>query len=240
MENIQPSEFFQSGRKCNGSGSRYSNQHNKNYNYLNYHRIYKYVWAVALLLCPTKGYANTTVASPQSQSTGVVNNNATMITPSSHPQFRMSQGIVCSSPTLTITPYLTDAWSFNRPIEKFTYQEIYDENTGAVKYTTKTPRFEKDNYNLNYGISAQISIPLGKAPTLCHRATEVNIKNQKLLTEKVKLEMELYRLKICGEQARLGVQFTGKYAVTCEGIVVSIPPNQVIPHTHKIDVKAQK
>ena len=67
-----------------------------------------------------------------------------MITPSSHPQFRMSQGIVCSSPTLTITPYLTDAWSFNRPIENFTYQEIYDENTGAVKYTTKTPRFEKD------------------------------------------------------------------------------------------------
>ena len=163
-----------------------------------------------------------------------------MITPSSHPQFRMSQGIVCSSPTLTITPYLTDAWSFNRPIENFTYQEIYDENTGAVKYTTKTPRFEKDNYNLNYGISAQISIPLGKAPTLCHRATEVNIKAQNLLVEKTKMEMELYRLKICGEQARLGVQFTGKYAVTCEGIVVSIPPNQVIPHIHKIDVKSKK
>ena len=163
-----------------------------------------------------------------------------MITPSSHPQFRMSQGIVCSSPTLTITPYLTDAWSFNRPIENFTYQEIYDENTGAVKYTTKTPRFEKDNYNLNYGISAQISIPLGKAPTLCHRATEVNIKAQNLLVEKTKMEMELYRLKICGEQARLGVQFTGKYAVTCEGVVVSIQPNQVIPHIHKIDVKSKK
>ena len=191
-------------------------------------------------MSPVKVLANTTVASPQSQSTGVVNNNATMITPSSHPQFRMSQGIVCASPTLTITPYMTDAWSFNRPIERYTYQEIYDENTGEVKYTTKTPRFEKDNYNLNYGISAQISIPLGKAPKLCHEATEVNIKNQKLLTQKLKMEMELYRLKICGEQARLGVQFTGKYAVTCEGIVVSIPPNQVIPHTHKIDVKPQK
>ena len=163
-----------------------------------------------------------------------------MITPSSHPQFRMSQGIVCSSPTLTITPYLTDAWSFNRPIENFTYQEIYDENTGAVKYTTKTPRFEKDNYNLNYGISAQISVPLGKSPKLCHEATEVNIKNQKLLTKKLKMEMELYRLKICGEQVRLGIQFTGEYAVTCKGIAVSIPPNQVIPHTHKIDVKSQK
>tara|TARA_Y100000356_G_scaffold109362_1_gene95933 strand:+ start:309 stop:467 length:159 start_codon:yes stop_codon:yes gene_type:complete len=51
------------------------------------------------------------------------------------------------------------------------------------------------------------------------------------------MEMELYRLKICGEQVRSGVQFVGKYAVTCEGIQVSIPPNQVIPHTHKIDTK---
>ena len=128
-----PRQFFQFSRKCYGSGSRHSNNNNQNYNYFNYNRIYKYVWAIAILLSPVKVLANTTVASPQSQSTGVVNNNATMITPSSHPQFRMSQGIVCSSPTLTITPYLTDAWSFNRPIENFTYQEIYDENTGAVK-----------------------------------------------------------------------------------------------------------
>lgn len=184
--------------------------------------------------------ANTTVASPQSQSTGVVNNNATMITPSSHPQFRMSQGIVCASPTLTITPYMTDAWSFNRPISTVTRTPIYDEDTGAIKYYQEIPRFEKDNYNLNYGISAQISIPLGKAPSLCLEATEVNIKNQKLLTKKLQMEIELYRLTICSEQIKKGVQFVGAYAKTCEGIQVSIPPNQVIPHTHKIDVKAQK
>ncbi len=191
------------------------------------------------MLSPIKTLANTTVASPQSQSTGVVNNNATMITPSSHPQFRMSQGIVCSSPTLTITPYMTDSWSFNRPIEYVTRTPIYDEDTGEIKYYSEIPRFEKDNFNLNYGISAQISIPLGKAPSLCLEATEVNIENQKLLTQKLKMEMELYRLKICGEQVRSGVQFVGKYAVTCEGIQVSIPPNQVVPHTHKIELKKQ-
>ena len=162
-----------------------------------------------------------------------------MITPSSHPQFRMSQGIVCSSPTLTITPYMTDAWSFNRPIEYTTRTPIYDEDTGEIKYYQEIPRFEKDNFNLNYGISAQISVPLGKAPKLCLEATEVNIENQKLLTQKLKMEMELYRLKICGEQVRSGVQFVGKYAVTCEGIQVSIPPNQVVPHTHKIELKKQ-
>ena len=157
-----------------------------------------------------------------------------MILPSATPQFRMSQGIVCSSPSLTITPYLTDAWSFNRPIEKVTRQAIYDENTGEIKYYQETPRFEKDNYNLNYGISMQINIPLGKAPALCHEATEVNIAAQKLLIAKTKMEMELYRLKLCSEQVKLGVQFVGKYATTCEGIKVSIPPNQVLPHTHEI------
>ncbi len=65
--------------------------------------------------------------------------------------------------------------------------------------------FEKDNYNLNYGISAQISIPLGKAPDLCLKATEVNIKNQELLYQKQLLEVALFRLQVCGEQAKKGV-----------------------------------
>ena len=157
-----------------------------------------------------------------------------MIAPSSTPQFRMSQGIVCSSPSLTITPYVTDAWSFNRPKEYVTRQNIYDEDTGAIKYVQETPRFEKDNYNLNYGISAQISIPLGKAPALCHAATEINIKNQELLYKKTELEVALFRLKVCGEQAKLGVQFTGKFATICEGIAVTVPPGQVIPHSHSL------
>ena len=178
--------------------------------------------------------ANTTVASPSSQAQGTVNNNATQIMPNSSPQFRMSQGIVCSSPSLTITPYVTDAHTYNLPRESVTRQNIYNEDTGAIKYVQETPRFEKDNFNINYGISAQLNIPLGKAPYLCHKATEVNIKNQKILYEKTKLELALFRLKVCGEQAKLGVTFTGKYASICEGIQVTVPPNQVIPHTHEI------
>ena len=184
--------------------------------------------------------ANTTVASPSSNAQGVVNNNATMITPSAMPSFKMSQGIVCASPSLTITPYVTDSWSFALPRETITRTPIYDEDTGEVLYYSEIPRFEKENFNLNYGISAQISIPLGKAPNLCLEATEVNIKNQKLLTKKLQMEIELYRLTICSEQLKKGVQFVGKYATTCEGIQVSIPPNQVVPHTHKIDVKPEK
>ena len=157
-----------------------------------------------------------------------------MITPSSNPQNRYSQGIVCTSPSMTLTPYLTDSWSFNRPTEQFTYQDIYDDDTGEIKYTTKTPRFEKDNYNLNYGISLQFNIPLGNGGQLCKEAAKVNIEAQKLLIEKTKLEMAVFRLKHCSELANTGAIFVGEYAKTCEGISVNIPPNQVLPHTHKI------
>ena len=207
-----------------------TSNHNNHHNYRNY----KYLWTIILLLCPVKVFANTTVASRQSNAQGVVNNNATQILPSGLPQNRYSQGITCTSPSLTITPYLTDAWSFNRPIEEFTYQDIYDEDTGEIKYTTKTPRFEKDNYNLNYGISMQFNIPLGRGGELCHRAAEINMEAQELLISKTKMEMELYRLKICGEQARLGVVFVDKYQVNCDGIKLISMPNQVLPHTHKI------
>jgi len=213
---------------------RHDNNYKSNNKYNNHRNRRSYLWAIALILCPARVLANTTVASPSSNAQGTVNNNATMIAPQSTPQFRMSQGIVCSSPSLTITPYVTDAWSFNRPKEYVTRQNIYDEDTGAIKYVQETPRFEKDNYNLNYGISAQISIPLGKAPDLCLRATEMNIKNQELLYKKTSLELALFRLKVCSEQAKLGVTFVGKYAEICEGIKVTVPPNQVIPHTHEI------
>jgi len=229
---------IQPTRNNNFSRVGHDNNYKSHHKYHNNRNRRSYIWAIALFLIPIKPViASTTVASPSSNAQGVVNNNATMITPQSTPQFRMSQGIVCSSPSLTITPYVTDAWSFNRPIEYVTRQNIYDEDTGEVKYVQETPRFEKDNYNLNYGISAQISIPLGKAPELCLKATEVNIKNQELLYQKQKLEIALFRLRVCGEQANLGVTFTGKYAEICEGIKVTVPPNQVIPHTHDIKTK---
>ena len=234
MENSKRWTKFFSGRVASRCWP-FKRDHNKqnNNNYHNY-RNHLYLWTIILFLSPVKVLANTTVASPSSNAQGVVNNNATMITPSSLPQNRYSQGIVCTSPSLTITPYLTDAWSFNRPIETKTIQPIYDEDTGAIKYYQETPRFEKDNYNLNYGISMQFNIPLGNGGKLCQKAAEVNIQAQELLIAKTKMEMELYRLKICGEQARLGVVFIDKYQVNCDGIKLIAQPNQVLPHSHKI------
>ena len=226
-----------SSRNTNNTGARHSNYNNKTNKYKHHNRNYNYIWAVAIILCPTRVLANTTVASPSSNAQGVVNNNATMITPSAMPSYKMSQGIVCASPSLTITPYVTDSWSFALPRKSVTRTPIYDEDTGAIKYYSEIPRFEKDNFNLNYGISAQFNIPLGKSPALCHEATEVNIEAQRLLIKKTKMEISLYRLEMCAKQAKLGVTFKPNTpsAITCEDIVVNIPPNQVIPHTHKLE-----
>ncbi len=202
-------------------GKRNYNKSNNNNNYN--HRNNLCLWAIILLFSPAKVLANTTVASPNSSAQGVVNNNATMITPSSLPQNRYSQGIVCTSPSLTITPV--------------TRQNIYDEDTGEIKYIQETPRFEKDNYNLNYGISAQFNIPLGNGGELCKKAARVNIEAQELLIKKTKLEMALYRLEVCGKQAQLGVVLTGEHAVTCKDVKLIPLPNQVLPHTHKIQTK---
>ena len=50
------------------------------------------------------------------------------------------------------------------------------------------------------------------------------------------MEISLYRLEMCAKQAKLGVTFKPgtPEAVTCQNIIVNIPPNQVIPHTHKL------
>ena len=90
----------------------------------------------------------------------------------------------------------------------------------------------------------QINIPLGKSPALCHEATEVNIENQKIIDKKTKMEISLYRLEMCAQKIR---QKTGPNQVTSnlkrhtpsavnylKILYVNIPPNQVIPHTHKL------
>ena len=41
--------------------------------------------------------------------------------------------------------------------------------------------------------------------------------------------MALYRLEVCGKQAKLGVVLTGEHAVTCKDVKLIPLPNQVLP-----------
>jgi len=203
-------------------------------------RVNKYIRTIAyilLLITPTKALANsTTVSSPQSSSQGIVNNNATQIIPSSGTVMRYSQGIQCTTPSISFSPYVVNSHSYQLPRETVTRTPIYSDE-GEVLYHSELPRFEKENFSLNWGASLQFSIPLGRGVDLCHQAVETNIKNQELLYTKTSLEVSLHRLKICAEQLKLGVRFRpgSPSAVTCEDIEVTVLPNQVLPHTHSIE-----
>jgi len=157
-----------------------------------------------------------------------------MITPGLWPTNRMSQGIQCVSPSLTISPFISRTHSYALPRIETTRSPVYNEETGEVLYYSELPRFEKDSHNLNFGGAIQFNIPLGKGQNLCHKAVRTNIKAQELLITSTKLDIEFKRLKLCAEQAKLGVTFVGKYTISCEGIKVNIPPNQVLPHKHEI------
>ena len=229
--------FF--NRACNSARIREHNNNYKNSRNDTSFGVSQCLRSIAFILLiggQTPVIANTTVASPSSNSSGVVNNNATQIIPSSGVTNRFSQGIQCVSPNVSFSPYVVNSHSFARPKETITRTPIYDEDTGNVLYYSEIPRFEKDNYALNWGASLQFNIPLGKGVDLCHQAVKTNIKNQELLYRKTSLEVSLHRLKICAEQIKLGVRFRpgSSSSVTCEDIEVVIPPNQVLPHTHKI------
>ena len=229
--------FF--NRACNSARIREHNNNYKNSRNDTSFRVSQCLRSVAIILLTggqTPVIANTTVASPSSNSSGVVNNNATQIIPSSGVTNRFSQGIQCVSPNVSFSPYVVNSHSFARPKERIQRTPIYDEDTGNVLYYSEIPRFEKDNYALNWGASIQFNIPFGRGVDLCHQSVRTNLKNQELLYRKTSLEVSLHRLKICAEQIKLGVRFRpgSSSAVTCEDIEVVIPPNQVLPHTHKI------
>ena len=149
---------------------------------------------------------------------------------------RYSQGIQCTTPSISFSPYVVNSHSYQLPRETVTRTPIYSDE-GEVLYHSELPRFEKENFSLNWGASLQFSIPLGRGVDLCHQAVETNIKNQELLYTKTSLEVSLHRLKICAEQLKLGVRFRpgSPSAVTCEDIEVTVLPNQVLPHTHSIE-----
>ena len=154
--------------------------------------------------------------------------------------------VQCQQPTLAITPFVTKGQNFQHPKINFTETNIYDTaedadgnliNPGKILYTQIQPRIDQTTFNLNYGITASIQIPLGKGSQLCVKAAENQIKGQEFALTKAKLEANLARMKICSEQFKLGVKLINEDAVTCKNVVLTTIPNQVLPHTHEIKTK---
>ena len=216
----------------------------ENYKYRKSDYKLKYLLAIILLGLSPKTLANT-VSSPSASSSGTVINNGYQSISGGFPTHRFSNGIQCQLPTLGINPFITKGQNFSLPRATTTRTNIYDLsedadgnliNPGRILYTSEQPRIDQTTYNYNYGVTISLQIPLGKKfDDMCLRAAEANIKGQEFALTKLKLEANLARLKICSEQLKLGVKFVGEDAVTCKNVVLTTVPNQVLPHTHKIE-----
>ena len=221
-------------------------RHERDQKYPDHHgdRVAIGVLSVALAL-GGPAQANTTVANPQSTSSGQATVNAYQMMTGPHPVYRMSQGIQCPGPTLTVSPFVTGARNWDLPFESVTRTPVYStadanddsepDEPGKVLYYSELPRFEKDRRSLNYGITATFSVPLDqRLASQCRRAVDTNIRLQEQLLATKRLEHELFRARQCGELAKAGVQFTGRMSVVCSDLIVTVPPVKMVPHTHAI------
>ena len=244
MASSQPRRKLEPHRVAANSGARCRHQCDQNHPDDHHNRVAIGVLSVALAL-GGPAQANTTVANPQSTSTGQATVNAYQMMTGPHPVYRMSQGIQCPGPTLTVSPFVTGARNWDLPFESVTRTPVYStadaddngepDNPGKVLYYSELPRFEKDRRSLNYGITATFSVPLdNRLADQCRQAVNTNIELQQQLLATKRLEHELFRAKQCGELAKAGVQFTGRMSVVCSDLIVTVPPIKMVPHTHAI------
>ena len=83
------------------------------------------------------------------------------------------------------------------------------------------------------------NIPLDKRfQDSCLDAANTQIKLQKQQLNAKMLNYEIARLKNCGELMLAGIYFDPKseFAKLCEGVRIAPKPNQVIPHTHELNI----
>ena len=227
---------------CTGIGCDQHNTTHHKYRKSKYKLVNFFKLSLLLLLYSPKTLANT-VSSPSASSSGTVINNGYQTINGGFPNMIYGGNVQCQQPTLAITPFVTKGQNFQHPKINFTETNIYDTaedadgnliNPGKILYTQIQPRIDQTTFNLNYGITASIQIPLGKGSQLCVKAAENQIKGQEFALTKAKLEANLARMKICSEQFKLGVKLINEDAVTCKNVVLTTIPNQVVPHTHKI------
>tara|TARA_R100000773_G_C4205239_1_gene106376 strand:- start:168 stop:749 length:582 start_codon:yes stop_codon:yes gene_type:complete len=192
--------------------------------------------------------ANTVISNPQSSSTGTVVNQGIMNNVGGFPTHRYSNGIQCQLPTLAFTPFITKGEYYNTPPSTMVRTNMYDTtkdnetgellNPGKILYVAEQERLEQTNHNFSYGATLSLQIPLGKKfNDECLKAAQTYRKYQDFMLDAKKLEVNLNRLKICSEMLKLGVKYVGEDAVSCRNVILTSVPNQVLPHTHKINTK---
>ena len=221
----------------------------------------KRVIATLLLLsAPVQAQVSSTAA-PVANSSGSVTNQAVQVVPGKNFVYQYGN-FSCQGTSLTISPFLSTTVGWAQPYESYYNEPVYDtldlvgafdeegnaipdgvpDNPGNVLFHRPIRTGQKNNYSINGGITATISIPLDRSHIKsCHRAAErqVALLEQQLADKR--LNHEIARLKNCSDLLLKGISFhpNSPYAGICADVVLSNPPGNLPPHTHSIPTSAK-
>ena len=195
-------------------------------------------------------------ASPVSNSSGSVVNQAVQITPGQYMKYSVGSGIQCDGATLNISPFASTTHSFGNPDNQYYQEPVYDnsdnfglinpetgldgpdgvpDRPGHVLYYKPQRTGYRQNFSHNYGITATFSIPLDWGPiNLCKDAQRKQVALYEQALADKRLNYEMGRLKACSEALKGGYGFakTSPFYSICADVVLK--PKVIQDHTHEI------
>ena len=195
-------------------------------------------------------------ASPVSNSSGSVVNQAVQITPGQYMKYSVGSGIQCDGATLNISPFASTTHSFGDPNNQYYQEPVYDnsdnfglidpetgldgpdgvpDNPGKVLYYKPQRTGYRQNFSNNFGITATFSIPLDRGPIeLCKQAAKKQVALYEQALADKRLNYEMGRLKACAEAIKGGYGFakTSPFYSICADVVIKPVPAE--DHTHQI------
>ena len=193
-------------------------------------------------------FANTSsTAAPVAQSSSSVSNFATQVLGGPFVENHYGNGIRCSGPQMSISPFVTTAFNQKRPMDYTYLTPIYNESTdpdtgeltnpGEILYYKENYSGNKDSLGINFGAALTFTFPLDQRfQNQCLKSATTQEKIQQQILSKERLNYELARLKNCGSLLQDGIQFkkSSKFYALCEDIIVTEKMNQVLPHIHNL------
>ena len=193
-------------------------------------------------------FANTSnTAAPVAQSSSSVSNFATQVLGGPFVENHYGNGIVCSGPQMSFSPFVTTAFNQKRPQDYIYETPVYDTsvdedgnllNPGKILYYQQNYSGNKDSLGINFGAALTFTFPLDQRfQDACLNSATTQEKIQSQILSKERLNYELARLKNCGELKIAGIEYasTSVYHKLCEDVIVKERKNQVLPHIHKLE-----
>ena len=213
-------------------------------------------FSLSFLYCLPAASQVSATASPVSNSSGSVVNQAVQIVPGQYLRYSVGSGIQCDGATLNISPFVSSTHSFGQPNNEYYQEPVYDnsdnfglidpetgldgpdgipDNPGNILYYKPQRTGYRQNFSNNFGITATFSIPLDWGPiNLCKDAQRKQVALYEQALADKRLNYEMGRLKACAEAKREGYGFakSSPFYAICADVVLK--PKPVEGHTHQI------